>query len=282
MSIPTPIIRLVIACIVFYAFFALTQDIQLFPGAIAGLFQDATRDPNTLPANVDSEFVMTEDNKRIETWRLPATTSSDNPCSKFVAIVFHGNGTSMEGFFIFQQFFKELGITSYQFDFRGYGKSEGWPSERGLELDAEATWKYVLENENITADQIILFGFSIGSGPAAYLAQKFQPHSLVMLAPFTSITDMARKHLFYRIFLPVIWYKMPVAEHVSKLTHTKLLISHGKHDNIIPPEQSKGVLEAYNGQTKPITIWPNSGHNDLFIVVANELGREIRNLCRGK
>src|SRR5690606_31161327 len=129
---------------------------------LIALFSGGER--TSLPPGVESVFVKTPDEKQLEVWRLAVAES------RYVAIVFHGNAGDVENFFVFQQYLQTLGITSYGFDYRGFGKSSGWPSEEGLYIGSDTVIDYVLDKEGVDPDSLILVGVSIGSGPASYSA----------------------------------------------------------------------------------------------------------------
>ena len=164
------IAALILTCL---AFVVLTQDLQLFPVAAASLLPRSLQRPTVVPPRVKSSFIETEDGKRLEVWRLPAAEGV--PPAPNVGLVFHGNGDSLDGFFFLQQWFSKLGMVSYGFDYRGYGRSSGWPSELGLVRDADAVWDYVITQERAEPSQMVVFGYSIGAAPAARIASLHDP-----------------------------------------------------------------------------------------------------------
>lgn len=100
-------------------------------------------------------------------------------------------------------FHHKLQLQVFLFDYRGYGKSEGSPSEKGTYLDVEAAWKYLTETKKIPADTIFVFGRSLGGPIAAYIAAQKKPKALILESTFTSVPDVAQ----------AIYPYMPIRHH---------------------------------------------------------------------
>jgi len=269
--------RLLIASLLVIIVLILIQDFQVYPGAVSALFTSKKRLPNTLPLGVESFFIDTSDGKKLEVWRLPALDPpKDESLKGKTAIIFHGNGDSLSNFFDMQLWLKDLGITSYGFDYRGFGKSSGWPSEKGLYKDAEAVWDFALKKENTTKDNAIVIGLSLGGAPAAYIAEKEEIPVLILFSAFTSIVDRAKEMLLFRYFTPFIWSKLPTKKYVSKLKNTCLIVSHGKKDRVVPFHHGEEIRDAYKGSKR--VFWVPSEytmHNDNFSVAKDEVGKKL-------
>jgi uncharacterized protein len=265
---------LIIAAILLVA----TQDIQVFPYALLSLVHKPSINLNALQPVPESAMIATADNERLEVWRVAAALGQ--PALPYVAIVFHGNGGGLETFYPFQQWFSSMGITSYSFDYRGYGRSSGWPSEPGIYRDADAVWQYVSARERVEPRHVIVMGQSIGSGPAAYAASKYQTRVLLLLSGYTSIYDVARKRpvlgLLARLLKPLMFYDFPVITYVSALEDTCLILAHGTQDNIIGSENSVSLKAAYRGQAgAALVLNEKAGHNDLFFKIHPELSAKV-------
>lgn len=120
----------------FLAFLALLQKLHIFPGAIISKCQRTCGRRFQSPLGVESYSVTTEDGNRIEVWAMECNTGMNTrlaPNGKpYIALIFHGNAAPMGNFILLQLWAAEQGIKSYTFDYRGYGNSTGWPSERGI------------------------------------------------------------------------------------------------------------------------------------------------------
>lgn len=262
--------RVIIVLFVFSFLIVATQNLQIFPGAVAGLLESTKRDPKTLPEGVRSYFVDTEDGNRLEVWHLPVVNASST------VVVFHGNGASMSNFFPYQKYFAARGITSYGFDYRGYGKSTGWPSEKGLYLDSDAVIKFVADMEKIDPEKLIIAGVSIGSGPAAYAAARIQPKALILFSPYESLPEAIGATPVFGVFKVFSWYQFPVKQYVSELKGPCLIVVHGVNDTIIPIAQGRTVAGAYRGSgISTLVEAPSAGHNDILLMAAKEVSHAM-------
>ena len=151
-----------------------TQDYLVFPGLLAAT--------PIVPKNVEALTVITKDKEHISVWRVAAKENQRKP----VVLLFHGNGQNVETFEGIQKWFSALGFNNYSVEYRGFGASSGFPSEKGIYLDGEASIEFLIEKEHISPHEIIVFGFSIGTGPAAYIASKYKVGTLVLIAPQVS------------------------------------------------------------------------------------------------
>ncbi len=267
--------QLFLAAFLFCLLLVLTQDVQIFPWLLYRPFLSAEENLKALDPKLENELLKTSDGDEIDIWHLPA--AGDGTLKKGAAIIFRGNGGPLRGFFSIQNFLSSLGMESYIFDYRGYGRSSGWPSEKKIYADAEAVWDYVIKKEQLTPAQMTLFGISIGTGPAAFLAEKKKARALVLLSPYTSIPELARERPFIGLLSPFLWYSFPTREYVSKLDDTCLLVFHGKKDSLINLHHGKEVFRSYRGRGKAsFTLNDDADHNSLFHLTKNELGEKIR------
>ena len=112
---------------------------QVFPNLTQSLFSEkGARSADKVPEGVKSFVIKTSDGEELETWRMSATQKDKNYPK--MAIVFHGNAASVRTTYGYQDALNRVGIPSYSFDYRGIGRSTGWPSEKGLYKDSEAVW----------------------------------------------------------------------------------------------------------------------------------------------
>lgn len=249
-----------------------TQNIQIFPGAFISLLSSSKRLPSDLPDGVENIFIKTTDNEHIEIWKLEV------PGSKKVALIFHGNGGDVANFFPYQKYFQSIGISSYGVDYRGYGKSSGWPSEKGLYIDGKSAMNYLLKHENSSEKDVIVVGISIGSGAAAHVAKHSSPGALVIFSPFTSLPDLVKTMPLFGILHPFTLYTFPVKDDVQSLENTCLIVTHGEKDTVIPHSHGKAVFSAYRGSSYNTFINSSeAGHNDILFKVYSKLTDAIEN-----
>jgi len=134
-------------------------------------------------------FLTTPDDTRLHGWYLPREGSQR-------ALLFmHGNGGNISHRGDSLAIFHRLGFNVFIFDYRGYGRSEGAPGERGLYEDAATAWQYLVDQRGFASDDIILFGRSLGGTVAAKLATEVGPAGLILESSFSSTRGFAQAGL---------------------------------------------------------------------------------------
>ncbi len=144
---------------------------------------------------------------------------------------------------------------------RGYGGNPGSPTEDGFYNDARAALDF-LAGQGVAAERMVLYGESIGSGPAVQLATESDIGALVLEAPFTSAADLAQ-HLYW--YLPARYMVLDRFDSISKITaiDAPLFIVHGERDRIVPADMGRSLLAAAK-EPKDARFFAGAGHNDLY------------------
>ena len=177
---------------------------------------------------------------------------------------FHGNGGNISHRVDeIEIIHHRLGVNLLIFDYSGYGKSEGTPSERGTYLDARAALAYLQTRSDLDVEKIVYFGRSLGAAVAVELATFESPLALVLVSPFASIADMARISLRN---LPVQWLLRDRYDSYARIKgiNRPLLILHGDQDKTVPISQGKKLFDAAN-QPKRFQVVLGAGHNDTYL-----------------
>jgi len=174
----------------------------------------------------------------------------------------------------------ELGVSVFLFDYRGYGRSEGTPSEEGTYRDGEAALAYLRSREDVDPDRIIYFGRSLGAGIAVELAMGHPPFALILESPVPSIPELARRHYPFLPVWPLLRTKYDSLAKIEKVA-TPLLVLHGDRDDVVPFGAGRKLFEAANEPKEFYTI-QGAGHNDTYLVGGREyfgvLRRFVENL----
>jgi fermentation-respiration switch protein FrsA (DUF1100 family) len=192
-----------------------------YPGRMSGDWQ-----PEGL--SIQDIWFWTADDVRLHSWWIPAEGA------QFTFLVFHGNAANIANRTALYHFLRDLPANVLAVEYRGYGRSEGQPSEDGLYQDAEAAWDYAVHNRGISPNRIIAFGASLGTAVAVDLAAKRDVAGIVLVAPFASSKAVAR-HVYP--FLPgigsVVRSKFDTA---AKLTQVRapILLVHCTGDPVLP------------------------------------------------
>ena len=157
-----------------------------------------------------------------------------------------------------------LPMNVFIFDYRGYGRSEGSPDEKGIYVDAEAAYDYLIARQDIERDNIIVFGRSLGGAVAVDLATKRPCAGLILESTFTSAKDMAKSSFGFIPVHLIIKTKLNAIDKISKI-QVPLLILHGTSDRTVPFKLGRRLYEAANDPKEFYQI-QGADHNDTYIV----------------
>ena len=196
------------------------------------------------------------DGVELNGWFFPASTNSHRP--KLAVLVCHGNAGNISHRLDTCAALLATGVNVFVFDYRGYGRSQGRPSEEGTYRDAQAAYQW-LRQKGFAGTNIIAFGESLGGGIAAELAVREPLGGLVLQSTFTSIPDMGAE-LFP--WLPVRWLGTIHYDTQSKLPrlHVPVLVMHSPADELIRFHHGQSNFAAAN---EPKLFWELKGeHND--------------------
>lgn len=202
---------------------------------------------------VDATFAA-EDGTQLHGWFL------EHPNPRAVILLAHGNAGNLTHRVLRVWELRERHRVSVMvFDYRGYGKSEGEPDERGVLQDARAARKWLAERAGVSERDIVLMGRSLGGGVMVDLAANDGARGLVLESTFTSLPDVARNVM---PLLPVGWLMTNRLDSLSKIAryHGPLLQSHGDADQLIPIAQAHKLHAAATGRKQFVTI-EGGGHN---------------------
>ena len=186
--------------------------------------------------------------------------------TKVAWLIFHGNGGNISvRLDQYAEINRRYGASVVAIDYRGYGRSEGVPSETGFYADALAA--YELACELHPGKQIVVFGRSMGGAVAAQLATVTSPAVLVLEATFSSVLDMTRELAPWTRFLPMgllLKTRFDTVGYVSNSTVPKLIF-HGDSDRTVPHTNSARIFAAACPQKK-LHLIPGGDHDGLDLV----------------
>ena len=181
-----------------------------------------------------------------------------------VVLFCHGNAGNISHRLDTLAIFDRLGLNTFIFDYRGYGRSQGKPTEAGTYRDVEAAWLYLVENEGVPPERIILFGRSLGGAIAAYLAAKknTKAGALILESTLTSVPDLGGdKYPFFPVRL-LSRFQYNTRGFLKKIT-LPVLVIHSPQDEIIPFSHGKALFEAANEPRQFMQI--SGSHNEGFL-----------------
>lgn len=157
-----------------------------------------------------------------------------------------------------------IGLSVLLFDYRGYGRSQGAPTEEGLYQDALGGHAYLLDARRVRAERLVLFGRSLGAAVAGDLATRRRAAGLILESCFPSVAAVARTVSFGLPFHWLLSARYDLLERLPKIS-MPILVIHGERDTIIPIELGRQVFEAAL-QPKSFYSVPGADHNDLPFV----------------
>lgn len=183
--------------------------------------------PEDIGLAYEEVSLTTEDDESLHAWFIPAEDA------RGALLFFHGNAGNISHRLDSLRIFHQLQLDVLIVGYRGYGRSTGRPSERGLYRDGQAAWQYLTEQRQVAPEQIVLFGRSLGAAVATHLAARQPAGALIVESGFTSIADLGSD--LYP-FLPVrllVRYRYPTAEDLEQVS-APVLVVHSRDDEIIP------------------------------------------------
>lgn len=174
----------------------------------------------------------------------------------------HGNADNMSDLCTSVRALHQLGYSVLLFDYRGYGRSRGQPSEVGLYRDAEAAWRYLTEVRGLPANRIVIAGRSLGGAVAIDLAARHAPAALVVECTFASLVDIGQRQ--YPL-LPVGWLCRDRFESIKKIPKVSCpkLFLQGTADELIPLEDARRLFAAA-AEPKQLIETPGQHNNAGF------------------
>ncbi len=169
----------------------------------------------------------------------------------------HGNGGSLGDRAYRYRKFADKGYGVLAISYRGYKKSEGSPSEKGLILDAKAGLDFLLK-KGFVNDDIIIYGESLGSGVATQLAANQDFNLLILESPYSSIVSVASKTYWYVPLRFLLKDKFESVKYSPKIK-TPTIIFHGKKDSVVSFKEGKKLFESIKA-VKDFILDENLGH----------------------
>ena len=184
-----------------------------------------------------------------------------NPQANYTLLYIHGNAEDLGDIRPKLKRLQTWGFNVFAYDYRGYGTSDGHPSEKNAYQDADAAYRYLTQQLNIPPAEIILYGRSVGGGSATELAQRYSTAGLILESTFTSA---------FRVIAPVPLLPFDKFTNLDKLKKvtSPVLIMHGQADQIIPIKHGKALYEA--APEPKMSLWvPEASHNNFSLVAGD-------------
>lgn len=218
--------------------------------------REITMTPHDVGLPYEAVFFETTDGVKLSGWFIPV----ERP--RGIILFCHGNGGNISHRLDAMEIFYHLGFSIFIFDYRGYGQSQGKPTEPGTYRDAEAAWHYLMETRQVTPADVIIFGESLGGAIAAWLAQHYVPRALILASTFTSIQDMASEIYPYFPVRLISRFNYNTLDYLQQVS-CPVLIIHSPEDDIVPFHHGRRLFEAAKAPKEFLEI--KGTHNEGFL-----------------
>lgn len=196
--------------------------------------------------------IATASGKKISAVYLP------NPSAQFTLLVSHGNAEDLGDDRYWLEDLRHSGFSVFAFDYEGYGTSEGKPSEKAAYADEAAAYDYLAVNLQTPPERIIIFGRSVGTGPATYIAARRPSAGVILQSPFVSAFRVLTK-------IPLLPFdKFPNSRNIRHI-HSPVLIMHSHGDSVVAFWHGQKMFDLANEPKK--SFWArNADHNEMDLV----------------
>ena len=218
--------------------------------------------PDTIGLAFEDIYFMTQDNVRLNGWFIPGPSQPPSSTEHTITLIFlHGNAGNIADRLGKIALFHTLGLHVFIVDYRGYGKSDGRPTEAGMYEDARAAYDYLQTRKDINLKRIVAYGASLGGAAAVDLATHRPVAGLIIDSSFSSAADMAKTII---PFIPgfLVKTKMDSITKIQKVSAPKLCI-HSPKDQTVPFALGKKLYDAANNPKTFLRI--TGGHNDNHV-----------------
>ena len=223
--------------------------------------------PSRLGVSYEEVSFRTSDGETLNGWYVPGKNA------KVTILYCRGNAGNISHRVHRIAFFHEMGVNFFIFDYRGYGKSSGKPSEKGLYEDAAAAHNYLVSRKDIGKTKIVVYGKSLGGAVAAEVCLRRNVSALILESSLASVILQAQQ--LYP-FLPMNFLITQKYDTIAKVKNVNIpkLISHGKSDKVISFKHGEALFEA---AADPKQFLPfEGGHNDDIYVTSSAYKKELQ------
>ncbi|RIK82678.1 MAG: alpha/beta hydrolase [Planctomycetota bacterium] len=200
-------------------------------------------------------FFAAEDGTRLHGWYVP------HPQPRAVVLFAHGNGENVASLApLLRLLHDRVAVTTFAWDYRGYGRSGGKPHEENLLSDARTAQRWLAARAGVRPEDVVVYGRSLGGGVAVGLASQHLVRGLVLERTFAGLVETAAHHFPW---LPVRWLmknRFPSIERIASY-RGPLLQSHGTADEVVPFDMGRRLFEAAGSANKRFITCEGADHN---------------------
>ncbi len=213
--------------------------------------------PRDIGLGYEDVELHTADGVRLHGWYVPAADA------RGTLLFLHGNAGNVSHRLDSLRIFHDLGLAVLIIDYRGYGRSEGKPSEQGLQQDALAAWNHLVEVRGETPARIVVFGRSLGASLAAWLAARRPVAGLILESAFISVPELAAELYWWLPARRLARLRHDTLEAVTRV-RSPVLVAHSPDDEIIPYRHGRALYEAAPSAKQFLRL--RGDHNSGFLL----------------
>jgi fermentation-respiration switch protein FrsA (DUF1100 family) len=189
-------------------------------------------------------------------WYLPVENA------RGVVLFSHGNGGNLDLWMEAVGIYRDLGFSVLLYDYGGYGKSTGRPSEKRCYNDARAVWRWLTETKGVPPERVVLLGRSLGSGVAAQLATEVKPGAVILESAFLSVGHIARRAFPFMPTGLLLRHRFDTQSKIERIG-APLLFVHSRDDSLVPYEHGQRLFEKATAPKQFLTL-DFGGHDEAF------------------
>ena len=252
---------LLLFCILFLLYIRYLENASLFYPAKLLRYT-----PEKIDLIYEDVYILTQDRIKLHGWFVPGGEGAAT------ILFFHGNAGNISDRLGKLQLFNQLGYNVFIIDYRGYGLSEGKPTEKSLYVDALAAYQYLIKRSDIDRKKLVCYGASLGGVPAVDLALKREFVGLIIDSSFSNAKDMAKR---FFPFIPSFLISLEL-DSLNKIKQIKIpkLFIHSKEDMTVPFELGYKLYKEASLPKEFLEI--SGGHNDGHIYSEEKFRNKIR------
>jgi fermentation-respiration switch protein FrsA (DUF1100 family) len=237
--------------LVFLALRALEHQLIYFPPRFPAGFPP----PQSYEGEIEDVWLQASDGVRINAFYRP------HPASKQAILLLHGNAENVGYGLPQMRLLAKVGVNILAVDYRGYGKSEGTPSEAGVYRDADAAYDFLVKDRHFRPDDVVIYGHSLGGAVAVNLAARRPCGGLIVQSSFTNARAMTREIFALPVIEFVVKSRFDSLDMIRNV-RVPVLIVHGTKDDVVPFAMGQKLFSAAH-EPKRFYRMEGAGHNDL-------------------
>ena len=234
--------------------------------------REITNTPDDLGMHFEEVYFPAADGTQLHGWFVPGRGDD-------TLVWFHGNaGNISNRVYNIMLLYQHVGANLFIFDYRGYGRSDGKPSEKGMYSDGEGVLEYLRSRDDIDHDRLVLFGRSLGGCIVAELAMGHRVKAVIIESSFTSVDAMARYNRpAIAFFVPSRLLVKSRFDSIKKMPriHSPVMIVHGDKDVTVPIQMGRELFDAANEPKRFYEI-RGATHDDTHIVGGEAYFKALR------